>query len=132
MWEETMNLKKKLKHLAQKAMSTKNYGKSDSIVKACKDLDGVFIAATPEEAKLTEKHHGVKSYHIDKNLEGIRGPFFFDHKAITKLLNRAADKISALEEQAAFYEIVKEENDRLKEDLAEIRKVTDEEFIRRF
>lgn len=116
-----MNLKKKLRHLANKAMATKDYGKSETIIKACKDLDGTFIAATSVEANHTQKTHGVVAYHIDRNLDDLRGPFFFDHKAIAKLLNRAADKIEKLEEEAAFYEMVKSENDSLKNELSRLR-----------
>lgn len=116
-----MNLKKRLRHLADKAMATKDYGKSETLIKACKDLDGTWIAASPEAANHTQKTHDVISLNIERNLEGVRGPFFFDHKAIAKMFRRAADKIEQLEEQATENEMLKKRVEELEAELSQER-----------
>lgn len=112
-----MNLKKRLRHLASKADVPRDYGKTDVIAKACKELDGIFLCDLGVHAKDIEKRFGIVAKSMDTNLDQLRGPFFFDHRAIRKLLNRAADKIESMEENEAHYQMLKEENERLVKEL---------------
>lgn len=94
-----MNLKKRLRHLAIKSGKLRQYGKTTLVAKACKELQGVLIAASKEEAKDFERKFNVVSKSYDVNLEGLEGPFLFDHHAIEKILEKAYNKIDFLEQE---------------------------------
>lgn len=105
-----MNLKERLRHLSQIGSSTRNYGKTEAIAKAAKDTGGIVIAHNFEMARYITKAFNVTSKAMSVNLLGFSGPFFFDHHAISILLDRAARKIEMLEHENAK---LKEENQDL-------------------
>ena len=94
-----MNLRKRLEHIAHMLGSARRYGKTTVTAKACKELDGVLLCASHEHATRVKREHGVTTASIDKELNGIRGPFFIDHYALERLLHRASNKIKELEHQ---------------------------------
>lgn len=94
-----MNLKSRLRHLADKSGQVRQYGKTTLIAKACADLQGVMVAASHDHARDLQRKYGIVSKSIDLNLDDHNGPIFFDHYAIEKLLYRSADKIEALEKE---------------------------------
>lgn len=94
-----MNLKDRLNHIAHMLGASRRYGKTTLIAKACKDVDGILLCASHDQARAIRREHEVHTESIDKNLQGLRGPFFIDHFAVERLLQRASDKIENLEEE---------------------------------
>jgi hypothetical protein len=94
-----MNLKKRLEHIAGALDFNRRYGKTSLIAKACRDLNGIMLAATFDQAKNIARSHDVEAKSIEMNLDGYRGPFFIDHHAASVLLQKAANKISELERE---------------------------------
>jgi hypothetical protein len=92
-----MNIKNRLRHLAQLSAKDRATGRSTMTARAAKELDGIVIANTHSEARQIAKTHGVAAKSYEMNLDGFMGPFFFDHHAIETLLTKAANKIEALE-----------------------------------
>jgi hypothetical protein len=103
-----MNIKNKLNHISIALGSARRMGKTTLIAKACKDLDGIMLGANHQHAKMLEYEHGVTAKSIDMNLQGFRGPFFIDHYAMERLLQRAVSKIEALEEENKALQTEKE------------------------
>ena len=97
-----MNLKARLRHLSQKSQELRQYGKTTLLAKITKELDGVLLCRTHKQATEMKKAHGVNAISFEKNLEGIRGPFFFDHYTLETLLDKAANKIDTLENDNFF------------------------------
>jgi hypothetical protein len=94
-----MNLKKRLQHLADMSSRDRRTGRTTLIMKVAKDMNALVLAANHEHALHLQRNHGVNAKSIDTNLEGLMGPFIFDHYAVERLLQRAADKIESLEKE---------------------------------
>ena len=120
-----MNLKKRLLHIGERLESSRRYGKTTVMAKACKDLDGVYLCATVPEANKIEREFSVSTASIDTNLEGYRGPFFIDHHAAANLMFRAANKIAELEKRIKALET---ENQNLVWDLLDKNNADQEGF----
>lgn len=94
-----MNLLKRLKHLAEKLDSNRAYGKTTMLVKAAKELDAVFIVASNNEVTYLQRKFQVAAKNMDTNMDGMAGPFLIDNHAVSRMFERAADKIEDLEKQ---------------------------------
>lgn len=92
-----MNIKNRLRHLAQISAKDRATGRTTMNARAAKELDGIVLANSHSEARYIAKQHGVVAKSIEMNLEGFAGPFFFDHHTVETLLTKAANKIEALE-----------------------------------
>lgn len=89
-----MNLKKRLRHIADVLNLPRAYGKTTLLSKITKELDGVLLVHnTDEVTRLRRLNVTAKS--MDTNLDGLSGPFFLDNQAASRLLVRAAEKIEA-------------------------------------
>lgn len=94
-----MNLKSRLRHLAEVSEKDRRLGRTSEIARIARENSGVVLAADFEQARNIQRAHGVTSKSVDVNLEGLMGPFFFDHHATERLLKRAADRIEELESE---------------------------------
>ena len=94
-----MNLKKRLRHLAQKSGELRRFGTTTMLAKVCNELQGTMIGANHEHARELQHTHKVVAKSYDVNLSGHSGPFIFDHFAIEQIFLRAADKIASLEDE---------------------------------
>lgn len=115
-----MNLKERLLHLSHVSGIDRMMGRTTLIAKAAKELGGMVIAHTHEDAKRIERTHGVTARSMDLNLFGFSGPMFFDHHAVERLFVRAANRIHDLEQ-----EIDKREEQRVR-DAESMAKLADE------
>ena len=104
-----MNLKKRLRHLAQASAAGRMFGKTTTLAKATKELGGVMLTHTHKQALDIKHKFGVEARSMEVNLDGLMGPFIFDHYAIESLLENAANKIEALEKENAELKIKNEE-----------------------
>ncbi len=93
-----MNIKKRLRHLAQKSAQDRAMGRTTVIARAAKEIGATVIARNVQAIKYIEGH-GVVARSMETNLEGLIGPFLFDHSAVEGLLEMAANKIEELEKQ---------------------------------
>ena len=98
-----MNLKKRLRHLAQlNQVDVQNQTEDTklmSVIGIVKDNGGLFITTSIKEAQHIERTFGIPARSYDVNLEGYAGPFYFDPRAIEDVLHKAANKIELLEQQ---------------------------------
>lgn len=94
-----MNLKNRLRHLAAKSSEVRMYGKTTLLARIASELQAVFLTADIESAKEIKRKFKLSTRSIDTNLDGVSGPFIFDHYAVERLLERAADKIEQLEKE---------------------------------
>jgi hypothetical protein len=99
-----MNLKKRLRHLANISARDRGTGRSTVIARAAQAIGGTVIAQNMAEAKFITKVHLVPARSADVNHDGIIGPFLFDHHTVEALFNSAADKIETLERRIAELE----------------------------
>ncbi len=109
-----MNLKKRLKHLAELNVRDRENKVDDtklvSLIETAKNNGGLFLTTSVGEAQRMERKFGfpVRAYNI--NLEGYAGPFFFDPQAIEEILMKAYNKIDDLEKELAAVKETKNEN----------------------
>jgi hypothetical protein len=96
-----MNLKKRLRHIADIINNPRAYGKTSLLSKITKELDGVLIVHNTDEVTRLRRL-GVTAKSMDTNFDGLSGPFFIDNQAVMRLLTRAAEKIEALEVEIEF------------------------------
>ena len=82
-----MNLKDRLEHLAIASGDPRQYGKTTLLCKVAKELDAVVIAANFDHVNHLQRTHKVVAKSIDTNMQGLKGPFLFDHFAIETLLS---------------------------------------------
>lgn len=94
-----MNVKSRLRHLAEASKMGRRIGKTTGIATVCKAMDGLMLGANHSHAKMLEHEYGVNARSMKMDLHGFSGPFFFDHYALECLLEQAADKIESLEEE---------------------------------
>jgi hypothetical protein len=97
--EANVNLKERLRHLAFTSANDRRFGRTTLVAKLVKEADGVMLAHNHDYARDLQRKFGVTAKSIDLNLQGINGPFFFDHFAIETLLLRAANKIEEVEKE---------------------------------
>lgn len=107
-----MNIKKRLIHLAEYSGKDRRLGRTPLLMKVAKDLDAVVIAANVDQAKMLERQFGVVAKSVEINLEGLSGPFIFDHFAVETMFLKAANKI----------EVVEKENQELKDEVRTLKK----------
>ena len=100
-----MNLKKRLRHIADVLNLPRAYGKTTLLAKITKELDGVLLVHNTDESTRLRRLK-VTAQSIDTNLDGLSGPFFLDNQAASRLLIRAAEKIEA---QEVEIELLKQE-----------------------
>lgn len=95
-----MNLKTRLRHLADKLSNPRAYGKTTMLAKITQELGGILLTHNTDEATRVQRaYRGLVAKSMDINLDGFSGPFFLDNQAAFRLLNRAADKIEQLEKE---------------------------------
>lgn len=94
-----MNIKNRLRHIAEASAHGRRLGKTTVIAKAAKELDGLLLGANHKHALDLKHDHGIEARSMEMNLHGFRGPFFLDHYALETLLFKAANKIETLEEK---------------------------------
>lgn len=98
-----MNLKKRLKHLAELNVRDREKKVDDtklvSIIEAAKNNGGLFLTTSVGEARRMERQFGFPVRAYDINLEGYAGPFYFDPLAVEEILMKAYNKIDELESQ---------------------------------
>jgi len=94
-----MNIKQKIRNIADASRMGRRLGKTTAIVNAAKQLDGLVLGATHDHALRIKRKHGIKARSIELDLDGFCGPFFIDHYALENLLYKAANKIESLEKQ---------------------------------
>lgn len=92
-----MNLKSRLRHLAEKLGEPRQYGKTTLLAKAAKEIDAVLLVYKPDEATHIQRHHNIVSKTVDINLTDLAGPFLIDNHAVSRMFIRAADQIDTLE-----------------------------------
>lgn len=92
-----MNLKNRLRHISQCNAGNKTFGRTKATCMAALAADGVVITHTHEFATYLKRKYGVFAKSYEVNMDGLRGPFFVDHTALEEILNKAANKIEALE-----------------------------------
>lgn len=92
-----MNIKKRLLHLANLSAKDRQTGRTTLTARAAKEVGGIVLARTHDEAKFIERTHNVTARSMEINLDGYSGPFFIDHHAVESLLVSAATKIENLE-----------------------------------
>lgn len=123
-----MNLKNRLRHLAQKLDASRAYGKTTLLTKVAKELNAVFIVHNNDDVRrLSQPSLTVKS--MDMNMEGFFGPFIMDHHAVSRMFNRAADKIESLEGVESKYEQLKQDHDQLKQDYETLKLKYDKTLV---
>ena len=88
-----MNLKNRLRHIANASMRDRQYGKTTLLAKITKELDGVLLCRNHQTAKDISHLHDVTTKSMEVNLDGLNGPFFMDHYALEELLIKASNKI---------------------------------------
>lgn len=108
-----MNLKDRLEHLAIASGDPRQYGKTTLLCKVAKELDAVVIAANFDHVNHLQRTHKVVAKSIDTNMQGLKGPFLFDHFAIETLLFRAANHIDKVEKER---DELSKENGKLKDE----------------
>lgn len=93
-----MNIKKRLRHLSKISAKDRATGRTTLTARAAKEINATVIARNMQSIKYIESH-GVVAKSMETNLEGLIGPFLFDHSAVEGLLEMAANKIQALEDR---------------------------------
>lgn len=104
-----MNIKKRLEHLAAKLVEVRHTGSTRATAKAAFETGGVVLGANIDHANRIRDLDGldVTARSMETNLDGLRGPFFMDHYAISQMFIKAANKIEELEkENARFTEVL--------------------------
>lgn len=94
-----MNIKNRLRHIADMSMRGRRLGKTTAIAKAVKDLDGIMLCRSHQHAKDVQRQFGVTARSMEMNLHGFNGPFMLDHYALEELLYKAVNKIETLEKE---------------------------------
>ena len=92
-----MNIKNRLRHLADLSAKDRGMGRTTLSARAAKEIGGIVIANSHSEARQITKSHGVLAKSYEMNLEGYSGPFILDHHTVETLLRKAANKIESLE-----------------------------------
>lgn len=94
-----MNIKNRLSHLAQISSRDRGLGKTTMLAKMTKEMGGIFLTHTTQQATEMKRQFGVDARSMEVNLHGLMGPFIFDHYAIEVLLMKAHNKIQSVEEE---------------------------------
>lgn len=94
-----MNIKKRLRHLAEYTGRDRQFGRTTLLAKLVKDTNGVLLTHNTDFATQLQRKFGITAKSMEINLEGLTGPFFFDHFALETVLLKAANKIEELEKQ---------------------------------
>lgn len=93
-----MNIKDRLNHLAAVLVKDRMMGRTTLNARMAKESGGMVIAADIKEAKRIERSFGVPARSMETNLDGYSAPFFMDHFATSRMMQKAANKIELLEQ----------------------------------
>ena len=94
-----MNIRDRLQHIALALVNDRQTGSTSATVRAAKDTYGTVLAANFDQVKYLKKRFNIEARSMETNLQGISGPFFMDHYAISQLLLKAANKIESQEKE---------------------------------
>lgn len=94
-----MNIKKRLRHLAEYTGRERQFGRTTLLARLVKETNGVLLTHNTDFATQLQRKFGITAKSMEVNLEGLTGPFFFDHFALETMLLKAANKIEELERQ---------------------------------